>query len=128
MKRIKRLVCLVLLLVTLTGCGKLDESWNGAYKNDTNYSVLIYTQDDKVASIMIKQLGDNFTFYPAQYDNALAVTETTLTAVTGEKIVVEKNGMTIKLRIDSEEKGVWGPIEGEYTKYKNAKKFDPNEF
>lgn len=127
MKRIKGLICLI-ALIALTGCGKVNDDWNGVYSNDTDYSILLYTKDDKVASIMVRQMGKNFTFYPVQYENVLSVSSTTLQAVTGEKIVIEKNGTTIKLKLDSEEKGIWTEIEGEYTKYKNIKKFDINQF
>lgn len=111
----------------LTGCGS-QSAWNGVYTNGTNYSIMIYTKDSKVASIMVKQEGENFTFYPVQYDGSLTVNDNTLTMVNGEKLIVTKNEDQITIKIDSEDKGVWADIEGVYTKSKNIKRFNQNQF
>lgn len=111
-----------------TGCGQIDESWNGIYTNGSDYSILIYTEDNNIASIAVKQAGENFTFYPVNYAQYLKVNETNLTALRGEALRITKNGNQIKVSIDSEEKGVWKKIEGDYTKTKNARAFNFNQF
>jgi len=128
MKKILFLIGAILLLVSMTGCGKVDDSWNGVYKNDSDYSILIYTADQKTASIAVLQVGENFKFFPVQYPNYLNVSEQELTTIMGEPVKVVREGKKIKVMLDSENKGVWEKIEGEYEKVKNAKAFDMNQF
>ena len=125
----KKYLLFLLLSGTLffTGCG-VNEKWSGVYENESNYSVLIYTKDEKIASVMVKEEGANYEFYPIQYANHFNVSETQLTTKTGESIIIEKNGTTIIIKCNEEEKGVWEKIEGTYTKSKNAKGFNVNQF
>ena len=127
----KKLLSFLIVLVfsfLITGCGKIDESWSGVYTNGTEYSILIYTEDNKTASIMVKQKGANFEFYPVEYANYFNVSENELTVIRGEQVKVEKEGLKIKISLESDTKGVWENIEGEYTKTKNAKAFNLRQF
>ncbi len=128
MKKICVTFILIIFMFIFTGCGQIDESWNGIYTNGSDYSILIYTEDNNIASIAVKQAGENFTFYPVNYAQYLKVNETNLTALRGEALRITKNGNQIKVSIDSEEKGVWKKIEGDYTKTKNARAFNFNQF
>ena len=120
---------LLLFLAALFICGcKPDDSWNGVYTNDSNYDILIYTNDDKIASIMVKETGTNYEFYPIQYSNYLNVEENKLKARAGTKLVVTKTENTIVIKVDSEEKGEWAKFEGTYTKQKNSRGFNTNQF
>mgnify|MGYP003306448083 CR=1 FL=1 len=125
----KKYLLFILLIGTLffTGCG-INEKWSGAYKNESNYSILIYTKDEKIASVMVKEKGANYEFYPIQYSNHFEVSETKLTTKTGESVTIEKNGNQITIKCNDSEKGVWEKIEGTYTKYKNSKAFNTNQF
>jgi len=128
MKKICSLFLILICAIFITGCGKVDESWSGVYTNGSEYSILIYTQDNKVASIAVLQSGKNFKFYPVEYPNYLNVSEKELTTIMGEPVKVVKDGLKIKVSLESEEKGVWTNIEGEYTKVKNVKRFSLSEF
>ena len=128
MKKLLSLLVILVFSLLFTGCGKVDETWNGIYTNGSDYSILIYTANNDVASIAVMQKGDNFKFFPVEYPDYLKVTETELTTITGEPVHVVKDGLKIKVSLDSEEKGVWTNIEGEYTKTKNAKAFNTNQF
>lgn len=125
----KKYLLFILLIGTLffTGCG-VNEKWSGAYKNESNYSILIYTKDEKIASVMVKEKGANYEFYPIQYSNHFEVSETKLNTKTGESVTIEKNGNQITIKCNDSEKGVWEKIEGTYTKYKNSKAFNTNQF
>lgn len=127
MKKYFGLILIAMFALLVTGCGK-DDSWNGVYKNDSNNEILIYTKDNKTASIMVREKGENYEFFPIQYENSLAVGETTLTSVLGEKIVITKDGMNITITLDGEENVVWEKIVGTYTKEKNAKRYNANQF
>jgi len=127
MKKILSIV-IVFGFLFLTGCGKVDESWNGVFTNGTDYSILIYTADNETASIAVMQAGENFKFYPVEYQNYLKVSDTELTTIAGEPVKVVKDGLKIKVSLESEEKGVWTNIEGEYTKLKNVNSFDLRKF
>ncbi len=124
MKKILSLLIVLGFSLLITGCGKPDETWNGVYTNGTDYSILIFTGDNNTASIAVMQKGENYQFYPVEYENYLKVTETELTTINGEPVKVVKDGLKIKISLESEEKGVWANIEGEYTKIKNVKSFD----
>lgn len=127
MKKVILGLILTISALFLTGCGS-QNAWNGIYTNGTKYSIMIYTKDSKVASIMVKQEGENFNFYPVQYDNSLNVNENTLTMIDGEKLVVTKNKDQITIKLDSEDKGVWADVEGVYIKSKNINGFNQNQF
>lgn len=127
MKKTFALILLIIGTLFFTGCG-VDETWNGVYTNNSNYEILIYTQDEKIASVMIKESGENYILYPVQYDNAFDVEGTILKARSGEKITIEKNGLDITIKHGDEEKGVWTKIEGTYTKQKNASAFNQKQF
>ena len=127
MKKVILGLILTISALFLTGCGS-QNAWNGVYTNGTKYSIMIYTKDSKVASIMVKQEGENFTFDPVQYDGSLTVNDNTLTMVNGEKLIVTKNEDQITIKVDSEDKGVWADVEGVYTKSKNIKGFNQNQF
>ncbi len=128
MKKILSLVIILGFSFLLTGCGGPDETWNGVYTNGSDYSILIYTADNEKASIAVMQKGENFTFYPVEYPNYLKVSEKELTTIMGEPVKVVKDGLKIVVSLESEEKGVWTNIEGEYTKIKNVKAFDLRQF
>ena len=123
MKKVLGLLVFVTFVFLITGCGKVDETWNGIYKNDSNYSVLIFVDHNQKGSLAVLQEGDNFKFYPVDYPNYFNATDTELTVIVGEPIKVIKDGLKIKVLLESEEKGVWEDIEGEYTKVKNVKSF-----
>ena len=123
MKKVLYLFTVFAFLFLFTGCNKVDESWNGVYTNGSSYSILIYTADDQVASIAVKQVGENFEYYPVSYENYLNVSPNELTTINGEPVKVVKDGLKIKVTLESEEKGVWADIEGEYTKTKNTKSY-----
>lgn len=127
MKKIFGLLIILFVTFFITGCGN-NNSWNGVYKNNSEYSILIYTADGEKASIAVLQKGENFEFYPVQYPNYLKVADTELTTIMGEPVKVVREGDKIKVTLESEEKGVWTNIEGEYTKAKNAKSFNMNQF
>ena len=59
MKKTFALILLIIGTLFFTGCG-VDETWNGVYTNNSNYEILIYTQDEKIASVMIKESGENY--------------------------------------------------------------------
>lgn len=128
MKRVISLLVILVFSFLFTGCGKVDETWNGVYTNGSEYSILIYTADNQIASIAVMQKGENYKFFPVGYPNYLNVSETELTAIAGEPVKVVKDGLKITVSIESEDKGVWTKIEGEYTKTKNAKAFNYNQF
>ena len=128
MKRLLGLFALFLFMFLITGCNKIDDSWNGVYTGQNGYSILIYTADQKTASIAVQQKGETFIFYPVQYGDYLRVSDTELTTIMGEPVMVVKDGTKIKVSLESEEKGVWVDIEGEYVKTKNAKAFNMNQF
>ena len=128
MKKVLSFLIILGFSVLFTGCGKVDESISGVYTNGDEYSILLYTSDNEIASIAVKQIGDNFTFYPVEYPNYLKISGNELVAKTGEKIRIVKDGLNIHLTIESEEKGVWTNIEGTYTKVKNASSFGIDKF
>ena len=128
MKRALNTFIVILFMFLITGCGKLDESWNGVYTNGTEYSVLIYTKDNKTASIAVMQKSETYTCFNVEYSDYLSVSDTVLTTIVGEPIKIVKDGMKIVVTLESEDKGMWADIEGEYTKVKNAKSFNRNQF
>ena len=127
MKKVILGLILTISALFLTGCGS-QNAWNGVYTNGTKYSIMIYTKDSKVASIMVKQEGENFTFYPVQYDGSLTVNDNTLTMVNGEKLIVTKNEEQITIKVDSENKGECADVYCVYNKTKNIKGFNQNQF
>ena len=128
MKKILSVLAIFCFSLLFSGCGKIEEGWNGIYTNDTNYSVLIYTADNKTASIAVLQTGENYKFYPIEYPNHLSVTENELTVIRGEPVKIVRDGLKIKIISETEEKTAWTKIVGEYTKTKNVKGFGLNQF
>ena len=127
MKKLLGLSIIFVFALLFTGCGELDDSWNGVYTNGTEYSILLYTTDDKNASIAVLQKGNGFTFYPVNYANYMNVSGNEMTSKR-ENVKIVKTGKNISLTVESEEKGVWLGVEGVYTKTKTAKSFNTNQF
>ncbi|HPE15130.1 MAG TPA: hypothetical protein PLT65_04785 [Bacilli bacterium] len=144
MKKIGILLVGVILLLA-TGCGNknnggnLDEGWNGLYKSDSDYYIMLYTNDNEKITFNVIQHNKNMTLYPVQYDSAVTIkNENTLeyndtSEFFGETqtttINVTKNGNTIVVTAsDTDSDSALNKINGTYTKYGNVNSSDVDEF
>ena len=128
--------CLILLL--FVGCSTagsgLDEGWNGFYKSDSKYYIMLYTEDNENIAFNVIIKDNNMEMYPIQWGNIPIKNENTIEynseffddtitlniAKTGNTIVVEASNTDA----DSD----WNNISGTYTKYKNTSSGDVTEF
>jgi len=133
------------ILLLATGCGNknnggnLDEGWNGLYKSDSDYYIMLYTNDNEKITFNVIQHNKNMTLYPVQYDSAVTIkNENTLeyndtSEFFGETqtttINVTKNGNTIVVTAsDTDSDSALNKINGTYTKYGNVNSSDVDEF
>lgn len=124
---------LLLLPLLFTACGKsLDEGWNGLYKagNDSNYYILLYTDDNEELSLRVVDKGKDFVSYPIQYDsikidsdNSASYSSDLFGDIITFNIVKDNNKITV-ISSSTDTTSLFNNINGVYTKYKNVSSDD----
>ena len=117
---------------------KLESGWNGIYKKEeANNEVLIYTSDDKIASLILaKKLiipdAEPVIMYPMQYDGALTIKDGKMLFVQEEVTVftIERTDDKIVITYDGDPatKDSYNELVGTYNRTKNVTEFNTDEF
>ena len=112
----------------------LEEGWNGLYKSDSKYYIMIYTKDDENIAFNVIIKDDNMEMYPIQWDSIPIKDKNTIEYSTEffDDIItlnITRNGNTINVNAsDTDADSEWNNISGTYTKYKNVSSGDVSEF
>lgn len=145
MKKWKVFCFIGIISLLLAGCGKgsngakLEEGWNGLYKTDSDYYIMLYTDDNKNMTFNVILHDGSMTMYPIQYGSSVTIQdENTLTyeqttelfdESSTAKLHVTKKGNTITVKAsDTDKNGILNDINGTYTKYANVSSGDVEEF
>ncbi|MCL2740352.1 MAG: hypothetical protein FWE47_04085 [Oscillospiraceae bacterium] len=130
MKRIFSIVIFIAMVFTLVGCGNsnnesITDGWSGLYKSDSNYLIMLYTDDNKNITIRVAEkfkTSQNLTgfSYPIQLNNVsikdgdtieyldegIGVSKATKTSLnitkSGDKIIVSASGEQAELVLNEE--------------------------
>ncbi len=105
----------------------LEEGWNGIYKADSEYYILLYTDNNETLTFNVIKKDGNSISYPIQWINTVPIEDENTVDYSNEffddvdTLQITRNGNEITVTAGSTDTGsTLNNISGIYTKYKNV--------